>query len=232
MKKFVFPAFTLIISAFLFVSNVSAQTYSYTIPTDLTRLSSSDFDTIRSLISSQNISNYIVTYSIDTNPHYKVFKLNTNSLTSSIKNSSYTIFQMTNPCNRYAISNDLSSITFKTNSCSSEFISLFPPYYTSPDYIVLSNMNLIFTSYIDNVSYTYIDKVYTMPSSSDMRLYTIYDMYTDYNTDPYPLLSDFFTITIDKLKALCSFFTSSYIYLSVFVILMLYFTILLIRRLA
>lgn len=50
-------------------------------------------------------------------------------------------------------------------------------------------------------------------------------------SDSTPLLTSFIDISIEKLQLICDFFTSSYVYLSIFVIFILYFVTLLLRRL-
>lgn len=72
---------------------------------------------------------------------------------------------------------------------------------------------------------------------------TLLDMYKLSHSDPTicsvspptppdntPLLTTFYTVVIDKIGEICTFFTSNYLYLTVFVIFLFYISILLLRR--
>lgn len=82
----------------------------------------------------------------------------------------------------------------------------------------------------NNFSFTYNPLTDELPTLS-----SLYDYFTSQPTPPpdnTPVLTEFVDLSLDKLALICEFFTSSYVYLCIFVVFLLYFIIYLFRRLS
>ena len=228
MRKIFTPLITLVLSSFLFLSNVSAV--SVTVPQVIENLTEADFTSLQTLMANNNITDYTIFYYWnDTQGRItdKIVYMNPSSI--SCFNQSGVSASFTNGT-AYNISDDYTSLSFK-RSYTSWTVTIGGTYPTYT-FAVYSTANLSFSEVCSYpYSMTYENNIYTMPTSDDLSFYTIYDIYEVIHADPYPLFTSFFDVVFEKLQLICEFFTSSYIYLSIFVIFILYFCILLLRRL-
>lgn len=217
-------------SLFLFSSNVLANTYNYTIPTPLTNLTESNINNMITLINNtgMNYSYYFIKYTTDTSNPYTVFTIQNPYIDTdySIKYGN---------CRQYVFSNDFSTLTQATRNFNcgyaymGSYISLLPQ-FANTNYIIYSNFNFNYPNSDSTFNYTYIDKTFSQPSTDNLKFYTIADIREWYYTDPHKTLTDFVSLVIDRLNYITEYFSSNYIYLSIFVIFLFYFSILLVRR--
>lgn len=227
-KMYIFFA---LLSFSLFISIVRADTYNVTVPSNLTSLTSFNFDTMINTLNNSSITHKqycTITWTTSSGNYYKLRCGNSVSYNSNF--DSYSLGY----CSQYDYSSDFTSITpssYHPNCTGDRFTYYIRPRDAQISFLIYSNFDLPIQNVSNTYNYTYIDKVYTMPNGTDVKVYSIREMYIDYNTDPYPLFTSFFDIVLEKLQLVCEFFTSSYIYLSIFVVIMFYFIILLLRRL-
>lgn len=82
---------------------------------------------------------------------------------------------------------------------------------------------------------TYDGKTYTLPKNSNDKSFVptlsqLYDYWYGEPPDSYPLLTDFFTLVIDRITYLSGYFVENYVYLSLFAIFIIITFIYLLKR--
>lgn len=248
MKKLLLSFFTpLLVSLFLFPNIVKADTYDISISqTDINYINNfnwSDRITLYNSYSSQNNLPYYIVSMVGSgggtvNDHYIYYFSdiptieyrweqvgwitpivrgtyirciinfsNSTSCDSSSSSTLYLAFQWTN-----------NETSFRTNWGNKNIL------YTNFDIPYTLNNRIV---NINNGDYIYTFDI----GNNFIGLYNLINYTPPSPPDSTPLLTQFFNISIEKLQLICDFFTSSYVYLSIFVIFILYFVILLLRRL-
>lgn len=235
MRKFFAP---LILSLFFFIPfKVSANTYTYNLSPSVYDIFTADgfYDFFNN-----NFSN-ATNYAIQKSDTQFLFYIDTNISSYSCSNGGVTF--------AYCSASPPGSTTWKEFS--------FPPFvikgtaydswksknlsYSSSSYIIASSTPLVasdFNTYVFNIG----DETYSCGTPTEHCIFpTLLDLYKMHHSDPTlppepepedntPLLTTFYTVVIDKIGEICTFFTSNYLYLSVFVIFLFYISILLLRR--
>lgn len=110
----------------------------------------------------------------------------------------------------------LSSNIFNYDKLSTNYDTIIIPSFTSS----------VYNKTIPEITINVGDKI---PSYLD--IYNTYILGPPTHPDNYPILTSFFTTFIDRLSFLCEYISSSYIFLSIFVVLLIYISITLLRRL-
>lgn len=104
--------------------------------------------------------------------------------------------------------------------------------YSSPSAVLNSDSPVVPDTYV----FTHEDRTFNYDANSGDPAPTLYTLREYFNASPptppddTPLLTSFVNVVLDKLTLTTDFFTSSYIYLSIFVIIIFYFSICLLRR--
>lgn len=233
MKKILSPLLLIIITTLFLLPEVKADTKTVRYDsTDYSFVNSSGFT---SLINSQSSSTgaffIIQRYSDSAYLLLKTSDITTTSLSCSAPNfvECYTSGSLSNSP-RYIINSDYSLTSTSNYSYSmllldttGSNVGTFQLIYSSIPIINLTgNNSLIIT---DDTNST------TCNPSDTCNLLPYYEFYKNFYGDNTPLLTSFVNLSIEKLSLICDFLTSSYIYLSIFVIFILYFVILFFRRL-
>lgn len=230
----------LLVSLFIFPKNSYALTTSW-------EVSDTTFTTYNNDIST--LTNYANTY-ISNNPSYTTYYIIQNNV-----DNYYSIFFYSSSLDlkfpSYA-PNYFNFYTYTVEECQYNFsdlslISCSTNYNTangsgnllySYNYLFKTNGN---TNIVNGCSYDFTitnnSNSYSFGQSSSCVMPTI-EYLNDlwFSTppippDPYPLLTSFFTITLEKLSVITEFISSNYLYLTPFVIFIIYFVILMFRRL-
>lgn len=232
MKKiYIFFA---LLSFSLFISSVRADLLPRIVPQVIQDMDEDDFNALKTLMANNNITDYVIFYYYNSDLNIitdRIVYMNPSTL--SCWNSGYNITSINGTA--YNISADYSSLSVKRTYTSWDVGGGISPTFT---FVIYSTVDFTYPFLCSTMPSKYSDypiiyenNNYVMPTADDLRFYTIYDIYENLHGDPYPLFTSFFDIVIEKLQLICEFFTSSYIYLSIFVVIMFYFIILLLRRL-
>lgn len=251
MKKFLFSFLTpLFVSLFFFIPQVKADTYNLTFDTSLFDiLSSSTYTTIKNTADTYCSSNnctyyfsykrsqgYRVNYYFPGSPstpyffqgssEYFTYNIQGGGNWRTCAYNSSTGLEISCSSNQSYPSGDI-EVIFSNN-----IINSYSLLYSnlSSSVFILSTTPPINTTNVYNLSYLNFSGSYSVSNAYIPSLYEIYQQ-GNIVPDSTPLLTQFFDISIEKLQLICDFFTSSYVYLSIFVIFILYFVILLLRRL-
>lgn len=240
MKKFLLPSFIFFISlSFCFISKVFADDINLTY-SDFSHVTTDDFNNFKSWL-----DNYLVEHS-DYN-FYEISWLSDSGgyYWATIGDVSSTGYYVFNQANRsrfqfYTLYNKRCTASYSNGSvtlnvCSSSYYEsyLTPPYtifstrflYSTHPLLVASGNTTPVSISVDGVNYGTYNAGDIIPQ--------MYDIYLDkYSTPPdeTPLLTSFFSLTIEKLQFITEYFSSNYIYLSIFAIFILIFFIYLIKR--
>lgn len=248
LKKFchLFPC-TLLLTFFLFtlfvnMNKVNADTINITLTDDMfSKLDHlSDMQSAVSSVCSPSgplRCEYFIRYQNDFSYQNLYFAINRINPTPPCGYIDSGTVRATNDTTIYSFSSDFSSVSTSGS------------YYNSPDwqtyqsgsysrYLLYANFDIPWCSSNGlghTLNFTYNGNTYTLVTSSDNHLPTIYDLDLIFNpptpTDDFPLLTSFVSISLDKLSLICDFITSNYVFLFMFVIFVFYFIILLFRRL-
>ena len=225
ISLFFFPLF--FVSLFLFSNIVYAQeiTYSFN-DTDFDILN--NLDTMKNTIEAYNTTNGI------TCPDYTIFMNNTSYF--------YVCFSrnITNVSRYYLYYLDYVQV----RGISSDFLTITGSFYGSQSYTLTypvfilystsSSFNPFASDYGDTLIFSANGNSFSIISNTSNHFPSLYEIHeTLYFSPPddFPLLTSFFTIFSEKLVLLCDYITSSYVCLSIFVVFIIYFVILLFRRL-
>lgn len=239
MKKFL-PLFALVVvSFFLFSSHILAAEYT----TDLTQymplLESSEYQTLKSFADTYVEEHpgfyYIISYDNQSGRGWNAAFCNTkvefqsNALVC-IGTSGNTFF--------YVLVDGVPTLRPWNSGNIILNIVQSTVYYNYYLYTNYPNVSIRWTSSFGDNIYNIVYNDYTFSFSRNMNtspIPSLYDIWLSQQPPPpvdnTPLLTDFYTLVLDKIVLICDFFTSSYVYLSIFVIFILYFVILLFRRL-
>lgn len=231
MKKIFSILTPLFVSLLFFIPNVvKAQEIelSNSLISSQLSLINSDFFTIKDNLSCSS-----------SRPYYTIFYYN-NSYWAVCRNSSYFQLYSSSRYLFYFINSGVDYYKLVNGSVvtASKPVDYIDLMYLSTDPVNMSailyysdNITNFLTPLNNTYYFTYNSVTYSFVS--DQPFPSLYSIYLDNQSpsDPTPLLTQFFDITIDKLQLICDFITSSYIYLSIIVIFLIYFSILLLRRL-
>lgn len=244
MKKLFSILAPLLVSLFLYPSIVSASEYTGTISSDYFDYDSDgSYTTLKTYIDDymqqNNLSYYLIIYVMDwdhatadlSNLYAYVYSSVPTYSTSRYGDTAYRI-------NLY--SSTTSSRLFKKikgNSIvynqSGQALNNVNNYVGDATYgttymIIDTNIDFIFSG---NNTYNFTSSYGTFTVSNGVRLKGLVEIANSSPPDNTPLLTQFFTISIEKLQTICDFIVSSYIYLAVIVIFLIYCSIYLLRRL-
>ena len=133
----------------------------------------------------------------------------------------------------YNTNNSLSSTTYNISYNSSNYLEyknlLYYVYDTSGCSIGSQCSNFTPRS---NVTFdiSYGSQIYHVLPNGQTKFPTLYDLYLTLPTDDTPLLSSFFNISIEKIQLISEYFSSNYLYLSLFCIFIFIFIIFVLKR--
>lgn len=133
----------------------------------------------------------------------------------------------------YNTNNTLSSTTYSISYNSSNYLE-----YKNLLYFVYDSSGCSLGSQCSNytprsnvtIDISYGSQIYHVLPNAQTKFPTLYDLYLTIPTDDTPLLTSFFNLTIEKLQLITEYFSSNYIYLSIFVIFIIVSIILIIKR--
>lgn len=101
--------------------------------------------------------------------------------------------------------------------------------YTDLPFTKPTDHSFVFTDSVNTITCATSDT--SCPYFSYSNFYNEFYYVDPPPADPTPLLTDFVTLTANKLKYICDYIITSYVFLSIFVIFILYFVVFLFRRL-
>lgn len=243
MRKSFFFIFLILmyVSLFLMPKSVFADTYNFTFQSNpYSHINSSSFDDWKQQVidyrDSKNISNlhYFIFWSGN---KYQAMLGTSDYLNFTINdiNTNYPVLAISSPvssnvfyiCNNNGTVQNCGGSTNDTLHFSLSNCNKLT--HTCDDLLFLDSDISDIRSSDSNVSViTYNDETFTFPNSDN--LYTSVSWYNYYHGDDYPLLTQFFTLFVEKLVFVTEYISSHYIFLSMFTIFIIYFSILLIRR--
>lgn len=238
MKKLFSILAPLLVSLFFFIPQVKADTYTGTLPDSYFNYNTNnEYSTLKTYVDNymqqNNLSYYIIIWGVD---------IYSNRL-YAYTYSTLPVFAFTQYEYR------LSWRSF-TNSSQSFYINLNSDRVNSDGTSSIGFQNIYVGNTTYGTIYTLIDTNINLTADfTGGNIYTIHTSYGDFSlsngvklptlvelanptpSDNTPLLTQFFTISIEKLQTICDFIVSSYIYLAVIVIFLIYCSIYLLRRL-
>ena len=181
--------------------------------------------------SNSNYSQFLIWYNPSDTSYYVYVPSNSVTFFARRNYANFTVSWSTGTF-RYVAINDCSSVNYDGYEGSVGF-NTYNDWSTSSPYVLYSSSNITIngsypidiTDGIDTFTCNVNDSCPYIP------MYYWYNSTPPTPPDTTPLLTSFITITTDSLAYICEFITSSYIYLSIFVVILLYFVIYLIRRL-
>lgn len=225
MKR-LYIVLTVVLSSFLLLTGreVKADTYSQEI--DLS-LINEDFLSFKEFVESS-------INSLDNSSSYFFIVYTDNDYVAYVvKNSSSTISPhrlSLNSNSTYIYNNPTFSFyrcKYSSKSCS--YVGS-PTFNLSDSSTFLLYTNVELTLYKSNsIIYTSVDKSWVTSSDSEKKYFSVYDVYQEVSSQPEesepvdntPILTDFYSIVIEKFGYLCGVIVSNYIYLSIFVIILI-----------
>lgn len=244
MKKILVFSFIVFSSFFLFCSNTLADTFNIEVDSSHFDYFNDDFYTFRDLL--------INKCSEDNSYYYIFYNTSSKRLESYVFSSAYSLVK-----DRYYSSKNNFHIIYGSSSYKKYYLSsgslglsgsgsgyqLYMIYdYSSSNssfnyYLLLdsNNDNIFFESmYGNNINLTY--KTISYSISNRDKFPTLYEIYekslsiSDPHLEEKKVLSDFYTLVIDKLLYLTNFIVSNYIYLSIICVFLLIYIFSLIKR--
>lgn len=235
MKKiFLISLPLLLVSLFIFPVNVKADTIEnlsdsmISASNNITASVLSDIDTYLSTSYPTYKDNYIIIYDSNNNSYQLYAYSNASWLViSPVNNTDYW-----NIPKRVRLYCSMNSSTLAINSCN---INNYAVTITNTFFPLYSSISLNLTNYNDETYvFTNGDNSYSLVFSQGNTFPTVIDLVDYWNSTPpdnYPILTSFITTVLEKISLTCEYFSSNYIFLTIFVIFIFYFVILLFRRL-
>ena len=230
MKK-MYLILTFILSSFFFSSSVFAVTNNFIITDEMF----SQLDNLNTMI---NIIESSTPF--QTKPYYIIAKLNNSYIVnfrSSNSSSSNTVYYGSNGLyfstqnSYYLFYSDLSGIY------QGGYLNEYNPYSSNFTYLYSNFDILCIMNGSGNVlNFNYNNDIYTINVQNNVSvlpsLYVLHDEFIGSQpADNYPILTEFYTVFIDKIKFTADYISYNYVFLSVFVVFLFMFAILLFRRL-
>lgn len=230
---------------------VSASTYTYSIDNSkFEPLTANDFWTVKNysdnfLIQNPTFTSYLITYN-SSNSEYTIHLSNAIGGTLGFYNtSSSRQFRLPFVFNSGSTLYRKDTYNAVTHNFTSGTVGS-PPSYIAQSWINTQNpwplnatvlyANYNFTYiYANTLEFNYLNTTYSWGSNDTYpTLYDLYiRLYPDFSPsveDPYPTLTNFINIVIDRFLYITDFFVNSYLYLSIFVIFLFIFFIFLLKR--
>ena len=244
MKKLFSILAPLLVSLFLYPSIVSADTFNLSLSqTDITWFNNYDWEnTLNAVNNKMNTDNYVYALGILNygSPNTVIFYLYSTTPTVSLQywgsgdNRLNLVFSGTRTEVYYIngslyTGNTYSSTLYINIHWENNYLT-YKDYYSSNPFIYSSSpISYNLNNPILNISYNNN----TIVVENGTFIPSLYEImtYSPTPSDNTPLLTQFFTISIEKLQTICDFIVSSYIYLAVIVIFLIYCSIYLLRRL-
>lgn len=248
VKKIVSPLFTFFALLFLLPLTTYADTLTYTIPQSVIDFTFEHLEQMKNtaenwLSSQHNVGGYSQYYIINYRPsngwvgiyfypyadeNGNVFKGNSYVFYTT-NNNYYLHFHYTGTMYSMQFNDDFTGFT----STPYTYNSLFLKELYTERYLLYFNFDLKYVA-LEDLLFTYDNQsyLYTNNSSHNKKFISVSELLTHFDFDPYPLIATFFTTVSEKLILITEYFSSNYIYLYIFAIFIIYFIILMFRRLS
>lgn len=256
MKRYLYFFFIFLTSVSLFFSfnrNVKADTTNYYLydDTDFTIIDKweSCKSNLESYLTSNNYSLHYYVYFYGAqyyDEYFHVFIANQQSWNNlSYMNNNALIISNSSSWSKVVV--NISTCSVSSSSYNSRYLNA-PIYYNSlnyssnfPQYVIFSTDNIYFYYNVclnsaDSITYNYSDKTYEASCSTENHLFTLSELNTIWNSVPptppdnTPLLTDFYSLIVDKLSLLTNYFYTNTYLLAIPIIPILLLILYFIRR--